>query len=265
VGGGRVGGRRSAAGVCCGGRLRAGGLTRRPAAARGCGAAGSLTARGTRGTGHRFSGGTRLGGAAHGAAAAGQQQHCSTDRNRPRSPAVDHGQTIGQFTAPHRKSGLVGVGIRRPVSRVLCSGEFRRRSGGHPSRRTRCRHAPAIHPQTWAGRPRTSAHTRTGRMFLILLRVGFTEPPRSPGVLVVSYTTVSPLPPALARPGGGLFSVALSRGSRRVAVSNHPALWSPDFPRQHHGADAAARSPDPCRSVRRCRRPGFVAGRRQCR
>jgi len=124
VGSRRVGGRRSAAGVCCGGRLRAGGLTRRPAAARGCGAAGSLTARGTRGTGHRFSGGTRLGGAAHGAAAAGQQQHCSTYRNRPRSPAVDHGQTIGQFTAPHRKSGLVGVGIRRPVSRVLCSGEF---------------------------------------------------------------------------------------------------------------------------------------------
>ena len=27
-----------------------------------------------------------------------------------------------------------------------------------------------------------------------LLRVGFTEPPQSPGALVVSYTTVSPLP-----------------------------------------------------------------------
>jgi len=27
-----------------------------------------------------------------------------------------------------------------------------------------------------------------------LLRVGFTEPHRSPGTLVVSYTTVSPLP-----------------------------------------------------------------------
>jgi uncharacterized protein len=31
---------------------------------------------------------------------------------------------------------------------------------------------------------------------------------------------------------GGLFSVALSRGSPRVAVSNHPALRSPDFPRR---------------------------------
>src|SRR6478672_5571728 len=31
---------------------------------------------------------------------------------------------------------------------------------------------------------------------------------------------------------GGLFSVALSRESPRVAVDNHPALWSPDFPRR---------------------------------
>jgi len=30
---------------------------------------------------------------------------------------------------------------------------------------------------------------------LTLLRVGFTEPPQSPAALVVSYTTVSPLPP----------------------------------------------------------------------
>ena len=30
---------------------------------------------------------------------------------------------------------------------------------------------------------------------------------------------------------GGLFSVALSRGSPRVGVTHHRALWSPDFPR----------------------------------
>ena len=29
---------------------------------------------------------------------------------------------------------------------------------------------------------------------------------------------------------GGIFSVALSVGSPRLAVSQHPALWSPDFP-----------------------------------
>src|SRR3954471_8193510 len=53
-------------------------------------------------------------------------------------------------------------------------------------------------------------------------------------MLVVSYTTVSPLPArsSMPEPSGGLFSVALSRGSPRVAVNNHPALWSPDFPRQ---------------------------------
>jgi len=70
-----------------------------------------------------------------------------------------------------------------------------------------------------------------------LLQVGFTEPLQSPGVLVVSYTTVSPLPRLL--PGrsrairrGGLFSVALSRGSPRMAVNHHLALWSPDVPRR---------------------------------
>jgi len=77
------------------------------------------------------------------------------------------------------------------------------------------------------GRPRTSVQG-TGVPLLTLLRVGFTEPTGSLRPLVVSYTTVSPLPPAR---GGGLFSVALSRGSPRVGVTDHPALWSPDFPR----------------------------------
>src|SRR4029453_18350715 len=63
-----------------------------------------------------------------------------------------------------------------------------------------------------------------------LLQVGFTEPPQSPEALVVSYTTVSPLPKTEIF--GGLFSVALSRGSLRVAVGHHLALWSPDVPRQ---------------------------------
>jgi len=49
--------------------------------------------------------------------------------------------------------------------------------------------------------------------------------------LVVSYTTVSPLPSTGLRPAkGGLLSVALSRGSPRVGVTDHPALWSPDLP-----------------------------------
>ena len=76
-------------------------------------------------------------------------------------------------------------------------------------------------------RPRRA---RVTAPLLTLLRVGFTEPPESPQALVVSYTTVSPLPGTEVP--GGLLSVALSRGSPRVAVSHHPALWSPDVPRE---------------------------------
>ena len=98
-----------------------------------------------------------------------------------------------------------------------------------------CQRPGAIYPEARASSPRVPPQTRE-RVLLILLRVGFTEPPQSPGVLVVSYTTVSPLPPIgqdqHPRPrGGGLFSVALSRGLPRVGVTHHPALWSPDFPR----------------------------------
>jgi hypothetical protein len=73
--------------------------------------------------------------------------------------------------------------------------------------------------------------------------VGFTEPPGSPRALVVSYTAVSPLPGA--ETPGGLFSVALSRGSPRVGVTHHLALWSPDFPRRNRSPDAAARPARP--------------------
>src|SRR5699024_11218402 len=43
--------------------------------------------------------------------------------------------------------------------------------------------------------------------------------------------------------GGGLLSVALSRGSLRVGVTHHRAGWSPDFPRPRGRSpeDAAAR------------------------
>jgi hypothetical protein len=50
---------------------------------------------------------------------------------------------------------------------------------------------------------------------------------------------------------GGLFSVALSRGSPRVAVNNHPALRSPDVPRRR--PEAPTRPPG--RLVRRGSNP----------
>ncbi len=53
----------------------------------------------------------------------------------------------------------------------------------------------------------------------------------------------------LSTPFGGLFSVALSVGSRRPGVTWHLALWSPDFPR--HAMRDAAVWPTPARSVAR--------------
>jgi hypothetical protein len=54
-------------------------------------------------------------------------------------------------------------------------------------------------------------------------------------MLVRSYRTFSPLPMGQG-PIGGLFSVALSFGSPRLAVSQHPALWSPDLPQPDNRA-----------------------------
>jgi hypothetical protein len=74
---------------------------------------------------------------------------------------------------------------------------------------------------------------RTGRpqtlLYLALLRMGFTKLPVSPPELVSSYLTVSPLPKRRIR-SGGLFSVALSLRSPLLGVTQHPALWSSDFP-----------------------------------
>ena len=111
------------------------------------------------------------------------------------------------------------------------------RVGGHPSRTAvagslvrSTREHRAGRPQSLAQEPLSCENLRASDSLLTLLRVGFTEPPRSPWALVVSYTTVSPLPPDVS--GGGLFSVALSRGSPRVGVTDHPALRSPDLPRR---------------------------------
>jgi hypothetical protein len=128
------------------------------------------------------------------------------------------------------------MGVSRPVGRVLCA---------------RLRGPTVIHlglplPTASCGLPasigraaleRSRRPRLAARALLTLLRVGFTEPPQSPAALVVSYTTVSPLPRAKR---GGLFSVALSRGSPRVGVTDHPAVWSPDLP---HRARSPARPP----------------------
>ena len=65
--------------------------------------------------------------------------------------------------------------------------------------------------------------------YLVLLQAGFTVPRHVTSRAVRSYRTFSPLPARSARLGG-LFSVALSMGSRPPGVTWRPARWSPDFP-----------------------------------
>src|SRR3954462_15118687 len=52
-------------------------------------------------------------------------------------------------------------------------------------------------PAGSSGLPGSSGGPPSNAPCLTLLRVGFTEPPESPRALVVSYTTISPLPQRL--------------------------------------------------------------------
>ena len=144
-------------------------------------------------------------------------------------------------------------GLKRrswPVGRVLSPAALRP-IGGRPSIWDhRCRWPRAVYPRTRAGSPRTYVRrwpdiSAGAAGFLTLLRAGFAEPAGSLRPLVVSCTTVSPLPTC----AGGLFSVALSRGSPRVGVAHRPALRSPDLPRRPtwtlSGSYAAVARPAP--------------------
>ena len=64
------------------------------------------------------------------------------------------------------------------------------------------------------------------RLASVLLQMGFTCAPSVTREAVVSYTALPPLPVARR-----YISVALSLELPPPAVSRHPALWSPDFPR----------------------------------
>ena len=103
------------------------------------------------------------------------------------------------------------------------------------------------------GTGRSVATLRPTPPCLALLPMGFTKPDRSPGPLVSSYLTVSPLPAGF--PAGGLFSVALSLTLRPVGVTHHRALRSPDFPpatasnRRKPADNRGRRSPGPLQSL----------------
>ena len=76
---------------------------------------------------------------------------------------------------------------------------------------------------------------------MALLRMGFAEPQRSLPALVRSYRTVSPSPVPSHPSHRRSLSVALSVRSPRPGSRQHPALWSPDFPRR---SQATPRSPE---------------------
>jgi hypothetical protein len=119
-----------------------------------------------------------------------------------------------------------GYAVRRPsrpISRVLSpQPAVEARSSiwddGYPP-------SLAAYPELkWDGPPRRSC--------LALLPMGDTWPPVSPRAPVVSYTTFSPLLRRLCRLSRLLFCGPFPPGSLRprLGVTQHRALWSPDFP-----------------------------------
>ena len=72
--------------------------------------------------------------------------------------------------------------------------------------------------------------------YLVLLRMGFALPRPSPDGRCALTTPFHPY----RLVAGGLFSVALSVRSPCLEVIQHPALWSPDFPRPVANQAAAA-------------------------
>ena len=107
----------------------------------------------------------------------------------------------------------------RPIGGVLYAGSGKpARRGGHPSMRPTWGH--------WAGSP---SHIWPCSGW------GLPSRPGHPGRWCALTAPFHPYLCTANRAIGGLFSVALSFGSPRLAVSQHPALWSPDLPQRDAG------------------------------
>src|ERR1035437_7876756 len=108
------------------------------------------------------------------------------------------------------------VTVSRPVGGILST--LLRGLGGHPSERS-----------TWGRCSRRNTGRAAQSSCLTLVRVT----PVAGALLPHRFTLTCATPGGAAI--GGLFSVALSCRSPRLAVSQHPALWSPDLPRPDPG------------------------------
>ena len=164
--------------------------------------------------------------------------------DRDQSQGRGHRRRIDGFVG-HR--GGHGRGIRRPdakrggsrpVSRILSGPDG---PDGHPSGAVVTDDLGAVYPRTRAGRPRTSAREPEGSLFDLApggVYLAARITPAAGGLLHHRFTLTT-------ANGGGLLSVALSRGSPRVGVTDHPALWSPDFPRTRAERGSATVWPTP--------------------
>src|SRR5207302_1799304 len=154
-----------------------------------------------------------------------RQREIPADRGHGTSEAADRwwlpsasvtqqtASKIARSPASRKKNGQ-----SRPVSRVLF-----RRVVAFPAA-ANIPLGPTLPPAS-SGLPGSAAGNRITPL-CALAPGGACRAARVTTGAVRSYRTVSPLP-AFA---GGLFSVALSRELPRLAVGQHPALWSPDFP-----------------------------------
>jgi len=148
-------------------------------------------------------------------------------RQARRQPRAQRGEAERRIKCRRRTLSrvLFRRAVARPAARIIHLGDaLLRRSSTQPGRWRLAAHR--------AGHPRQ-------RPYSSLLREGLAPPPVTRLSRVGSYPTISTLPVPLPRLPlgaaassaiGGVVSVALSLGSPRVAVSDLPALWSPDFP-----------------------------------
>jgi len=154
------------------------------------------------------------------------QGRCRSSRRRCRCRQLDpRGSTCLNTCGP---SGGWRAGLYAGFCTGLAPG------GGHPSRPAVARRLQRPTRGTCGRAARPSAWPCSGW--------GLPSRPGHPGRWCA---LTAPFHPCLCRSGGaaigGLFSVALSCGSPRLGVTQHPALWSPDVPRTGRSPYAAAR------------------------
>lgn len=159
----------------------------------------------------------------------------------PTLPVVSYRRPADTHCRGHRTYVLVRPPPQRSVL-VVCADESACKPdpvpgtnpGWRPSIWAHRRQVPrAINPQARASSPRTPAQTHHRERRCDLRSCSGRGLPSHPGHPGCWCALTAPFHPdrPIRGPVGGLFSVALSRESPRVAVGNRPALWSPDFPR----------------------------------